>query len=76
MQILGENVGIEKDRARDCSGEPSAERGFADADGAGDDQQRGSEEGSPVIATGAAKHVADGGDQLGEDASGVRRPHT
>src|ERR1035437_844314 len=64
----GEDVGVEKDHTRDHSCEPSTKRGFADADGAGDDQQGRADEGPLVGAVRAPQYVADRWNQVGKVA--------
>jgi hypothetical protein len=67
-EIRGEDVSVEKDRAGDCSCQPSTERGLADAGSAGDDQEGWSDEGALVGAMRAPQHVANRWNQVGKDA--------
>src|SRR5205085_7103397 len=79
-EVRGEDVGVEKDRAGDCSREPSTERGLAHAGSAGDYQQGRSDEAAFVGAMRAPQHVTNRGNHVGEDgpasADLTRERHT
>ena len=67
-EVRGEDVGVETERTGHRSCEPGTEDGLADAGGAGDDQQRRSDERALLGAMRAPQHVANRWKQVGEGA--------